>query len=100
MTFSMRSLKDKYILASVTMIIIIAAVYILADDQDDDVNIVGVVSDVKKTENGNTFILTDTNGSSIRCFSRTAVDDGAVCSITGSYSDDRTMFFVSGLTIR
>lgn len=96
----MRFITDKYILASLALILIIASVCIFIDDNDEDITTVGIISNVKETENGNTFILTDSKGISIRCFFNMSVKDGMICSVTGSFSKDGTMFFVSGLTIR
>ena len=82
------------------MIIFIAIVCVTAPQTDTDNSVTGIVSDVRTTENGSTFTLTDTKGQTMRCFYRGAVEEGDMCTISGSYSDDGNIFFVSGIRMK
>jgi len=91
---------DRYVLAGIALILFMAVVCVTVPQSDTDDPISGIVSDVKITENGNTFTLTDTKGQEIRCFYRGAVTDGDVCTISGTYSDDGNIFFISKMQMK
>lgn len=94
-------LQDKYILVAVAGILIIATICVIGiPEEGSESEIVGVVSEVRTTENGNTFFLTDATGNKMKCFFSERVNDGIVCSITGRHSDDGSIFFVSKLVTR
>lgn len=97
----MRLIHDRYTLTAAAVMLIIALVCVtgLGEPSEEAVH-TGIASDVKRTENGRTFILTDPSGNTMRCFYAGEVEDGDVCSVTGRHSDDRTIFFVSRLHVR
>jgi len=94
-------LHDKIAL---TMLVIISMIAVIcatgADVSKDASDITGVVSDTGTTEKGSTFTMTDGSGIETRCFFRGNVNDGDVCTVKGSFSDDGGIFFVSSLTVR
>ena len=90
-------LNDRYVLAGLAVIMFIAVVCVTVPQSDDDGSLSGIVSDVKATENGNTFTFTDSKGREMRCFYRGTVEEGDVCTITGTYSDDGNIFFISNM---
>ena len=93
-------LNDRYVLAGLALILFLAVVCVTVPQSETDGSVSGIVSDVKGTENGNTFTLTDTKGREIRCFYRGTVTEGDVCTISGTYSDDGNMFFISNMRMK
>lgn len=97
----MNPLKDKYILLAIAVMLVIGLVCLTETGSlENDDAITGIVSNVKETDNGNTFFLTDTSGKIMKCYSSNVVNDGDVCSVKGTMSDDGNIFFISELTAR
>ena len=95
--------NDRYVLAATALILLFSLIYMIGPGTEADENngqMYGVASDVKAGENGNTFTFTDQNGEPIRCFYRGTVNEGDMCVITGSYSNDGNMFFVSKFSVK
>ena len=99
---NMSILQDKYALTAIAAILIVAAVCLTdaAPEPPSDTDITGIVSDVRKTQNGYTFILTDGAGTPTKCFYSEEVPNGIVCSVTGRFSDDGSILFASRLVVR
>ena len=99
---NMSILQDKYAITAIAAILIVAAVCLTdaVPEQPSGTDITGVVSDVKRTQNGYTFTLTDGSGTPTKCFYSEEVPNGSVCSVTGRFSDDGSILFASRLTFR
>jgi len=90
-------INDRYVLAGFAVILFIAVVCLTVPQSETEPSLSGIISDVKETENGNTFTFTDSKGQEIRCFYRGQVSEWDVCTISGAYSDDGNIFFVSNM---
>ena len=93
--------NDKYILTSAAIILVIVALCVLTSETEiSDNGVTGIVTDVYESNSGNVFYVTDTEGTVTKCFTSSAISIGDVCTVSGSYSDDRTILFVSKLILR
>ena len=98
----MNILRDKYVLTALAAVLIVSAICLTdaAPEPAPGTETTGVVSDVKRTQSGFTFLLTDAAGTPTKCFYPEEVPDGSVCSVAGRFSDDGSILFVSRLTVR
>jgi len=88
--------RDKYFLFSVSIaIIILFSSNFISSDND---GIVGFAFDVKEGQNGYIFNLEDTEGKTIRCFSKEIPYENHLYKIKGNYSDDNTILFISSIS--
>lgn len=86
---------DRYSLLCFSVASILVLTVLVTDDKDDNENMIGIIHDISVTKNGYTFFLEDVSGKNIRCFTRSEPVNLSVCSVTGSYSDDGGIFFIS-----
>jgi len=93
----MSIINDKYVLTASAVILVIAVISLtgIVPDPSPNAEITGIASDVRTTANGNTFVLTDSHGSETKCFYTEEVRAGNVYTVSGRYSDDGTILFVS-----
>jgi len=98
----MNIFRDKYALTAIAAVLIVSVICITdaVPEPASDTEITGVVSDVRRSQNGFTFALTDGTGSPMRCFYSEEVPDGSVCSVSGRFSDDGSILFASRLVVR
>jgi len=97
----MNILNDKYILTSAAVILVIIAMCLLAAPAEtENESITGIVTDVRPSDNGNVFFVTDSFGESVKCFTSSPISVGDVCTVSGSFSDDGGILFVSRLVLR
>lgn len=89
-------LRDRYFLLCLAAGAVIAISAALWDDGSTD-PLVGAVSDVSETESGCVFDLAVSDGSELRCFSRTVPSPGSVVEVEGELSDDGGIFYVSSM---
>ena len=93
----MKIISDKYFLmCAAVAFIIITSSFCLPDETDS--GHVGLVRNVKTSENGFVFTFEESDGSVYRCFSKTEPSVGSLCEIKGSFSGDGTMFFASSIS--
>lgn len=88
---------DRYSLLCVSVALIVLVTVFVNQEEPQNDDIIGIVHEIKETQNGYTFVLDDSNGKHMKCFSRVRPDDHSVCVIKGTLSEDRTIFFVSSL---
>ena len=94
----MEKTRDKYlIICCFAFIIIFSFAFMYNGNDSSEESIVGVVVSVTKTDSGFVFDLEDCSGIQYHCFTRSDIQKDAVYGISGSFSDDRSIFFVSGL---
>ena len=97
----MKIFDDKYIITSIAVILVIASLCVLSSDvsvADDDIT--GVITDVHESSNGNVFYVTDPEGRVTKCFTSSTVSVGSVCTVSGSFSADGGILFVTKLILR
>ncbi|MCL1984812.1 MAG: hypothetical protein FWG58_05395 [Methanomassiliicoccaceae archaeon] len=94
-------LNDRYVLFSLSAILIIIFVCAVGSFNTDEVNgngkeeITGVITEMSLSSNGTVFRVTDLSGNEFRCFyAREMPALPALCRLIGSFSDDGNMFFV------
>jgi hypothetical protein len=88
---------DRFSVLAVSLILITGAFALFSDDSPDtDENVVsGIAHDINKTESGYVFYVEDGNGNNVKCFARFEPNDSDICCLSGSWSEDSTIFFVS-----
>ena len=59
----------------------------------------GIAHDVKESSSGYTFYLDCSDGTSMKCFSRKKISELGHYGVSGSFSDDRSIFFVSDIML-
>jgi DNA polymerase II small subunit/DNA polymerase delta subunit B len=98
----MSMLRDRYVLIAIAAVLIVSAVCLTdaVEEPATDTEITGIVSDVRKTQNGVTVLVTDSSGTATKCFSPEDIAGGSVCSVSGRFSDDGNILFASRVTIR
>ncbi len=92
-----RILKDKYFLLCLAVAFIILSSSLFSDGGGSSDRTVGVVYDIRETENGFVFDLYDSDGKTMKCFSRNGPEEGGVYEVGGTESDDGTMFFTNSM---
>ena len=88
--------RDRYFLFSIVVAVIIMVSFSINPNEDN--GIVGIAFDVKEGQNGYTFTLEDTNGNSIRCFTKDVPYENHLYKIKGTFSDDNTILFISSIS--
>ena len=90
----MRTIDRYSLLCFSVSLILLMTIFVNSEEPEDD-SIVGIVFDVKGTQNGYTFSLEDSEGNKIRCFTRIEPIENNAYMIKGSFSDDGNIFFVN-----
>ncbi|MDR0508659.1 MAG: hypothetical protein LBG63_02370 [Candidatus Methanoplasma sp.] len=88
---------DHYSLLCFSIAFIILLTVFISAEEPEDKEIIGVVYDIRTTQNGYTFSIEDTNGETIRCFFRNELSEYGIYSIEGTFSEDRSMLFVNSV---
>ena len=95
----MKSL-DRYSLLCLSIsAIMILTVFISPEEPEEDEVMIGIVFDVKQSQNGFTFTFEDIEGGTTRCFFRIEPAVFTVYEVTGAFSDDGSMLFVDSMKI-
>ena len=101
-----RKAADKYVLFSLAATAIIILMCAVGSFSTNGANgngmteMDGIASDPYASQNGTVFRLTDLDGNEYRCFYRSALPEMPVlCTVTGSFSSDGNMFFVTVITV-
>ncbi len=84
---------DRYSVLSVSIVILIVIFASFNVSEDED-SVTGFADQIKSTDSGYTFIITDGEGNNLKSFSSVKPDSG-LHKFSGSYSEDGSMFFVS-----
>ena len=87
---------DRYVALGVAVVLVASVFVVFSDSASIEADISGIVRDVKSGSGGCTFYL-ETEGSSIRCYSTDVPEEMSHYGVIGSFSQDRTIFFVSRL---
>ncbi|MDR2698828.1 MAG: hypothetical protein LBB30_04050 [Candidatus Methanoplasma sp.] len=91
--------RYSFLCISVAAILIMAALINengpAGENEEKEKNIVGIVYDIKATQNGFTFSFEGAIGGKIRCFSRAEPHELGEYFIKGTFSSDGGMFFVN-----
>lgn len=90
---------NRYHVIGLSVVIVIGIFMVFSDEDMVDHDYYGIAYDIGETENGFTFDLDISKGGTIRCFSRICPELYGHYGVVGSFSDDRTMFFVSSMTL-
>ena len=89
-----------YLLIGFSTVLIASLFAFFLDESNIEYDHLGIVHDVKASSSGYTFYI-DCSDTSFRCFCKERPDDLGYYGISGTFSNDRTMFFVEhmGLVI-
>jgi len=95
----MDELKNKYLLISlICSIILIGSSFIPLNSESDEI-IIGFVSEITETNNGYVMNFIEVDGNNIHCFSKTKFELYQIYEISGSYSNDNSIFFISSFVL-
>jgi hypothetical protein len=90
---------DRYSLLCISVSVIILTAVFTNQDEPADHSTIGIVHDIKTTQSGYTFMLEDSNGGQMKCFTRVEPADHSIYSIKGTMSEDGSIFFVSSMAM-
>ncbi len=86
----------RYAVLGLSMILVMTVFVFFSDEDNIEYDYSGIVSDIRRGENGFTFTL-NTDGCEIRCFSRNEPSYLGYYAVSGVFSDDGSIFFVSDM---
>ena len=90
---------QRYIAIGTAVLLVTLTMVVFSDESmQDDPDITGIVSDVREGSNGFTFTLETFDGE-IRCFFRERPVDLSYCGVSGTFSDDGSIFFVDRIVL-
>ena len=87
---------DKYLIICCFSFIIVfsfAFMYNGVEGSDDD--IIGVVIEMRESDSGFVFDIEDCSGMQYHCFAKNQIERNGVYRLSGSFSKDNSIFFVS-----
>ncbi len=97
--FDSVALLNKYIILAVAVVAVVALFLVFSGNPLMDFDQRGIAHDVKRTSNGYTFQFDCSDGTFMKCFSKESVEDLGHYGISGSMSEDGSIFFVSSLVL-
>ena len=86
----------RYAVLGLSVILVMTVFVFFSDEDNIEYDYSGIVSDIRRGENGFTFTL-NTDGCEIRCFSRIEPSYLGYYAVSGVFSDDGSIFFVSDM---
>lgn len=85
---------NKYVSLAIGIVLVVSIFLVFSGNGEEaNPDQIGIVSNVKASEKGYTFIMT-TENQSFKCFYYEKPDEAAYA-FKGSFSDDGNMFFIS-----
>lgn len=91
------SRSSRYSVLGLAVVLVTGTFVVFSDEDLVGYEYTGIVSDIREGENGFTFTLSGPDGSGMRCFSREEPSDLGYYAVSGEFSDDGNIFFVSSL---
>lgn len=100
-------IKDKYFLMCFAISFLILSTNIISNETfesdskntlDNETTLVGIVLSVKTSNSGYTFDICDSFGNKIHCYCRDKPISNETYLLSGTYSDDRSIFFAQRMT--
>lgn len=86
----------RYAVLGLSVILVMTVFVFFSDEDNIEYDYSGIVSDIRRGENGFTFTL-NTDGCEIRCFFRNEPSYLGYYAVSGVFSDDGSIFFVSDM---
>ena len=86
---------NKYLLLGMSVIGVVLMFAVFTGNPMDDFDHTGIVHDVRATSSGYTFIMDSSGGDVFKCFYRDEVEELCHYGISGNFSSDNSIFFVS-----
>ena len=93
---------NKYALMCIITSIMLLITFFISNEKpmyNDSTEIIGIVYDVTKTDNGYIFYVDDTDGIYNKCFSRSEPIKERLYLIQGKISEDKNIFFTEHMEI-
>ncbi len=90
---------NRYIVLAVAVVAVVAMFLAFSGNPLMEFDERGIAHDVKRTSIGYTFLMDCSDGTSMKCFSREPVSNLGHYGVSGSFSDDGTIFFVSSILL-
>ena len=86
----------RYAALGMAVVLVVLTLVLFSDESmQEDLDMTGIVSDIREGANGYTFTLNTYDGS-VRCFFRER-PDLSYCGVSGTFSDDGSILFVDRL---
>lgn len=89
---------DRYVIVGLSVVLVIG-IFLAFSDSEPEPDHTGIVHDVSETRSGYVFELLIDGRSDLRCFSRDRPLEFGYYSVSGSLSNDGSMFFVSDISL-
>ena len=93
------ALLNRYVILAVAVVAVVAVFIVFSGNPLLEFDQRGIVHVVKRTSNGYTFQMDCSDGSFMKCFSRESVVDLGHYGISGSFSQDGSIFFASSVVL-
>ena len=87
---------SRYVIIGVSVIMVLS-VFVTFSDQESGMDYTGIAHDVTQTKSGYVFELLVDGRYDLRCFAHTSPIDLGYYGVTGSMSDDDSIFFASDI---
>lgn len=84
---------NKYSIFALSVILVILCISLFDVDPNEEEYVIGYADDISSSENGYVFYIINDDGDRIKAFYSEKIDDDLYF-FSGSFSDDRTIFFV------
>lgn len=89
---------DRYVVVGLSVVLVIG-IFLSFSESEPESDYTGIVHDVSETKSGYMFELLVDGRDDIRCFSYIRPFELGYYGVTGSLSDDGSLFFVSNLDL-
>lgn len=90
---------DRYGMLCIAVSLVLFANIVLFDGDVESNEKIGVINDIKKTQNGFSFTFEDSEGSIIKCFYDDEPIDNGIYAIEGRMSENEKILFLSSMTL-
>ena len=85
---------NKYLVLSASVLAVILIFAAFGGNPFDDYDYTGIVHDIRASSSGYVFYFDSSEGESFKCFFREEVSELGSYGVSGSFSDDGSIFFV------
>ncbi len=88
---------NKYVTLGMAVVVLAGLFLVFSDEGIGEYDHTGIVHDIRSSSSGYTFYIDMSDGSSLKCFSRSEPSELGYYGISGDLSDDGSIFFVSDM---
>ena len=95
----MKIFSDKYFIICLISFFLLISFSSFIQTENNDELLIGLTYNIEHTTSGYVFDFEDINGNQIHCYSKNQPVTNSVCKISGNFSDDKSIFFVSDFSL-